>query len=235
MAMTARKVLAAATIAAALAGLSTHGDLWRLPGRYNPWAPLSYVETPNLLTRHKLSRLRSEPESCRAFLAAVPWTMANVPDRMTGGGCSIENAVRIDRMSIGSGDPFTLTCGAAASLALWERHVLQPEARAWLGSEVRQLRHLGSYACRNVYGREQGRRSQHATADALDIAGFILRDGRQISVLRGWQAGTEAERNFLRAVHRGACTVFDSVLGPDFNQAHADHFHFDRGAFRVCR
>jgi hypothetical protein len=36
-------------------------------------------------------------------------------------------------------------------------------------------------------------------------------------------------------VHQGACGLFTGVLGPRYNQAHADHFHFDRGPFGICR
>jgi hypothetical protein len=137
-------------------------------------------------------------------------------------------------MSIASGAPIALTCAMAASLALWERHVLQPQARLRLGVEVRRVEHFGTYACRNVDSRGGGRRSQHATADAIDVAGFVLRDGRRITVARDWDGGDD-EADFLRAVHRGACHLFDGVLGPEYNRAHADHFHFDRGPFRVCR
>jgi hypothetical protein len=120
------------------------------------------------------------------------------------------------------------------SLALWERHVLQPAARTLLGSEVARIEHFGSYACRNVYGRENARRSQHATADAFDIAGFVLRDGQRIRVLADW-SGDDASAAFLRTLRDGACTYFDAVLGPEYNAAHRDHFHFDRGAARICR
>lgn len=40
---------------------------------------------------------------------------------------------------------------------------------------------------------------------------------------------------FLRQVRDGACHGFSAVLGPDYNAAHRDHFHFDRGPYRVCR
>jgi hypothetical protein len=43
------------------------------------------------------------------------------------------------------------------------------------------------------------------------------------------------EGRFLREVHDGACDFFDTVLGPEYNAAHHDHLHLDRGAFRLCR
>ncbi len=164
-----------------------------------------------------------------------------VEDRSTGPGCGFDNAFRIERTSVAVGEPFSLSCRAALSLAMWERHDLQQAAREHLGSGVDRIEHLGSYACRNIYGQDGRRRSQHATADALDIAGFVLEDGRRIRLLSDWQAqsaGTDdvsPDAAFLRDVRDGACRWFDAVLGPDYNTAHADHFHFDRGPARICR
>jgi hypothetical protein len=132
------------------------------------------------------------------------------------------------------GTPFTLSCRSAVALAMWERHVLQPQALAHFGVRVERMRHYGSYACRNIRGRDDGRRSQHATADALDIAGFGLANRREIRVVSDWSGDGDAAR-FLRDVHSGACRFFDAVLGPDYNAAHRDHLHFDRGAYRACR
>jgi hypothetical protein len=76
--------------------------------------------------------------------------------------------------------------------------------------------------------------SQHATANALDIAGFRLADGRRISVLADWSDSGDKGR-FLREVREGACKQFNTVLGPDYNAAHRNHFHVDMGRWQVCR
>ncbi|TWI04623.1 hypothetical protein IP90_00756 [Luteimonas cucumeris] len=220
-----------------------------IPEWWNPWAPLRIEAKPNLLTGFKLSRASANPAACRAALAQARMTLVPLEDRVTGLGCGFENAVRIERTSVAIGEPFSLSCRAALSLAMWERHVLQDTAHVHLGTSVKSLEHFGSYACRNLYGEQGRRRSQHATADALDIAGFVLADGRRISVVADWQprvrtaddevagagAVPSAESRFLQALHDGACRYFDAVLGPDYNRAHADHFHFDRGAAHVCR
>lgn len=212
----------------------SHGRWWQIPDRHNPWAPLHFEESPGWLTRHKLRKLDEDPASCIAFLSTTPLRATPVPDRRTGEGCGFDNAVLVQRTAVQVNAPFTLSCRAAASLALWERHVMRPQAQALLGSGVRQIQHFGSYACRNVYGRDEGQRSRHATADALDIAGFVLEDGRRITVARDWD-GSGPAAQFLGTVHAGACGFFDGVLGPAYNAAHADHFHFDRGSFRICR
>ena len=65
----------------------------------------------------------------------------------------------------------------------------------------------------------------------------MLADGRRISVRDDW-AGDDHEARFLRAVRSSACTMFSTVLSPDYNAAHADHFHFDqadRMVGSVCR
>jgi len=206
----------------------------KIPDRFNPWAPLVIAETPNFLTRYKLARVSQNSALCHSVLSQARMRYTPLPDRETGPGCGYSSAVRVEATSASVGEPFALSCRSAVSLAMWEHHVLQPVADAHFGQRVTRLQHFGSYACRNVYGREDARRSQHATADALDIAGFVLGNGRRISVQNHWGSdGGDAQ--FLRDIHRGACGYFDSVLGPDYNAAHRDHFHFDRGSFRVCK
>ena len=36
-----------------------------------------------------------------------------------------------------------------------------------------------------------------------------------------------AESQFLHKLHAGACQIFGTVLGPEANEAHRDHFHLD--------
>ena len=92
---------------------------------------------------------------------------------------------------------------------------------------------MGSYNCRNVAGSE--RRSAHATASAIDVSGFVLADGRRITVLGDWRGGTPAERQFLQVVHASACKRFGTVLGPNYNSAHQNHFHVELSGGSFCR
>jgi hypothetical protein len=204
-----------------------------VPPDWNPWAPLDVNAEPNFLTRYKLDRLSKSSEQCQQVLATTNIEYEPVEDRSTGPACGFFNAVRIEKTSSRIGKPFSLSCRAAVSLALWERHVLAPAAQSHYGQKVATLEHFGSYSCRNVYGRANATRSQHATAEALDIAGFVLEDGQRIRVLKDWAEGENAA--FLREVRTGGCRFFDAVLSPDYNAAHRDHFHFDRGPYRACR
>lgn len=214
-----------------------------IPEAWNPWAPLRIDAPPNLLTRFKLSRASDDPAACQSALRQADMRWVPLEDRVTGPGCGFANAVRVERTSVAVREPFSLSCRAALSLAMWERHTLQQAALVHLGTRVQRIEHFGSYACRNLYGEGGRRRSQHATTDALDIAAFVTADGRRISVVNDWQPLTDApadtpptpESRFLHALHEGACGYFDVVLGPNYNRAHADHFHFDRGRARICR
>jgi hypothetical protein len=147
----------------------------------------------------------------------------------------LSNAVEVSRSSVALSRGFTATCPLAVAWALFEQHVLVPAAREHLGQEVVQVLHFGTYACRNINHRAGGRRSEHATANAIDIAGFVLANGRQITVKDDWVGGDARQESFLRALRSGACRFFDVVLGPDYNEAHHDHFHFDMGSYRACR
>jgi hypothetical protein len=205
-----------------------------VPPDWLPWKPLDVAAPPNFWTRHKLSRLSTDPEDCRRVLATTGMEYEWLTDRVTGESCGFTHAVLLRRMPLEVGEAFSLTCRAAISLAMWERHVLQPAARSFFNQPVARIEHFGSYSCRNVYGRPNATRSRHATAEAWDVAGFVLADGRRIRVASDWRT-TAPEAAFLRAARDGACRFFDGVLSPDYNQAHHDHLHLDRGPYRVCR
>lgn len=232
--MAGRLFLLLVIVAAAAGVYAVREGAIAIPERWNPWAPLRIEEPLHWLTRYKLERAGEDAASCLAVLDQAEMRFEPVADRETGPGCGFDNAVLISRTRVNVGDAFTLSCRSALALALWERHIVEPAAQRRYGANVARLEHFGSYACRNVYGRKEGRLSRHATADALDVAGFVLEDGRRISVARDW-GGDDADGAFLRDVHQGACTIFDSVLGPEYNAAHRDHFHLDRGGWRSCR
>jgi hypothetical protein len=225
-------------LAALLAAALRFGVL-EIPDRFNPWAPLDLAAEPNLLTGLKLRRARSDPARCFAALEPSGLQYEHVADRSTGPGCGLTDALRLrGGRSVSLSSPTLLSCRAALSFAMWERHTLQPAASQRLGSPIAAVEHLGSYACRNINTGEgstrDGRRSRHATADAIDIAGFVREDRRRIAVRRDW-GGNDAEALFLRDAQAGACRFFDGVLGPDYNALHADHFHLEVGGWGFCR
>jgi hypothetical protein len=133
-----------------------------------------------------------------------------------------------------------LRCPMVNTVDDWVRQAIAPAASRHLGSPVVQIKVAASYSCRTRNGITGGKLSEHGLANALDVSAFLLADGRKITVRRGWR-GAQSEQAFLRAVHRSACQRFTTVLGPDGDKYHQDHFHVDlarhnrSGTYRVCR
>jgi hypothetical protein len=101
-----------------------------------------------------------------------------------------------------------------------------------MSSELVRIDHFGSYACRNIYHRANARLSEHATAEALDISGFRLANGQQVTVLRGWKQ--DKTQPWLRAMLSASCAYYGNGLGPDYNAAHANHFHLGMRGYGLC-
>ncbi|NII59706.1 extensin family protein [Sphingomonas aerolata] len=208
-----------------------------------PWTPLDLGQPIGLMTGRKLNALTQSYPACRAALERAGVRYTALPPRSGEGRCGYSDGVRftsggarrIDFAPAGLG----VACPVAAALAIWEWNVVQPAAERHFGTKVTSIDHFGSYSCRRIYGRDAGTWSEHSTADAVDIAGFRLGNGTRITVARDWQGDT-AKAAFLREARDGACQLFATTLSPDYNAAHADHFHLDqadRGAmgWRACR
>lgn len=135
----------------------------------------------------------------------------------------------------------TLRCPMIPAVDHWVQNVVEPAARHYFRQPVRELKVAASYGCRPINHKAGGKLSEHGHANAIDISEFHLVDGRTVTVRRDWWGGDPRERAFLRAVHRGACDTFTTVLGPQADRHHHDHFHFDlarhgrTGTHRVCR
>jgi hypothetical protein len=208
-----------------------------------PWTELDLAQPVGAFTGRKISALGRNGETCRGLLDEAGIRFTALAPRDPEGQCGYRDAVRFragGALDIGY-TPADLgtSCPVAAALALWEWHVVQPAAIRRFGDKVERIEHFGSYNCRRIYGRSEGSWSEHATANAVDIAGFRLEDGTRISVVRDWK-GDGDKAAFLREVRDGACKLFATVLSPDYNAAHRDHFHLDqanRGAWgwRGCR
>lgn len=198
-----------------------------------PWKPLSLAAPIGLATRVKFERAAADPILCRKILRQGGVRFTPVPARADG-FCSTANAVRLGVGATALSPPGPmLSCPEALGYAFWARHVVQPAARQVLGSAVVAVDHYGSYACRNIYHQAHGRPSEHARANALDVAGFRLADGRRVTVAADFRR-SDSRGEFLRQVRAGACSWFHAVLSPDYNAAHRDHLHLDFGRYRVC-
>ncbi|RYE02921.1 MAG: extensin family protein [Sphingomonadales bacterium] len=208
-----------------------------------PWTRLDLGEPIGIFTGRKLAGLTDDYAQCRALLRAAGVRYSVLAPVKAEGQCGYSDGVRIAEGGSQAIDfspsGAAVSCPVAAALAMWEWNVVQPAAQRHFGAQVARIDHLGSYSCRRMYGRSAGDWSEHATADAIDIAAFRLSDGTRISVLEDWEKGGEAAA-FLRDVRTGGCKLFSTVLSPDYNAAHRDHLHFDQAArgemgWRACR
>lgn len=188
---------------------------------------------------------RADEESACLASGTVRQT-SFVQSRSSLGGPSVCGAARPFEMSAANEGrvtlkpPALLRCPMVPQVERWVARVVEPAARYYYGTSVAELSVAASYGCRAINHKWGGRLSEHGYANALDISAFTLADGRRITVKAGWW-GDERERGFLRDVHKGGCREFTTVLGPEADAYHRDHFHLDlarhgRGGLRqICQ
>ena len=204
--------------------------------QHNPWAPLDLRDPPGWATATKLAKLRGDTDLCRAILersevSFASLALADGPEN----ACNRPDRTVLDSVNFSGTHP-SMTCPVAAGLHLWVQQSVQPAAEAIFGSRVAKVHHLGTYSCRRMYGESSGPWSEHATGNAIDVAGFTLEDGTQISLVNDWNEPADKAR-FLKELRDHACEIFGTVLSPDYNTAHRDHFHLDQDdrVWSICR
>jgi hypothetical protein len=157
-----------------------------------------------------------------------------VPGRISG--CGIQNAVRVRSVSgIALSQQAVMDCTTAKALKQWVNTGVK-RAVGDYGGGVSQIRVAAHYACRTRNNQPGGRISEHGRGRAIDISGFRFKDGREITVLDDWRRRETGA--ILRDMHKRACGVFGTVLGPESDRFHQDHFHFDTARYRsgaYCR
>ena len=182
---------------------------------------------------------RPEAGACLAALGRSNATFTPLPDQYFGAHCSALGAVRLvslrsDSASLGVSNLGPVACPLAETFAGWARFGVDRAAQQILGSRLARIETMGSYSCRTVAGTD--RMSAHATARAIDVAGFVLADGRRYTVLSDWESPDPQVRAFFATIQQSACKRFGTVLGPAYNPAHRDHLHVELGSGRsFCR
>ena len=152
-------------------------------------------------------------------------------------GCGLEDGVQVFHVA---GIPLTqgasMDCTTARAFHQWVTQGAIP-AIGGRGGGLKELKVAAGYACRTRNHRKGGKISEHGKGRAVDISGFTLRDGTEVSLLRGWRDPTYGP--ILKAMHGAACGPFSTVIGPDGDRFHQDHFHFDtarrKSGYRYCR
>lgn len=158
-----------------------------------------------------------------------------VPGRIPG--CGIERAMRITSVAgIALSQSALMDCGTAKALKSWIEKAAVPAFRS-KGGGLARLRVAAHYVCRTRNSQTGARISEHGKGRAIDISAFYLQNGAAVTVAEGWHAGGSQSRA-LRKAHQGACGPFGTVLGPESDRFHRDHFHFDTARYRsgpFCR
>ncbi len=217
----------------ALAGCIPAAENHR-PPVYHRQAPPPPAPPHHQLGAHPNADVRM----CESNLSRAGASFTPLDDQRFSASCAAIGAVQMTMVA--PGIPITntkaLTCETALPLTRWVEGPVQAAAQRWFSARVVRLESMGTYACRTIIGNSAfaAKMSEHAHANAVDIGGFLLSDGRRVTVLGGWH-GAEDEAGFLREVHDAACQRFITVLSPDYNAAHANHLHFDMGGVHYCR
>lgn len=230
---TFRRLLILFLLALIAGGVAVYESWIRIPPNFLPWSQVTLDAEPGWFANVQLNSLSTDGAACREALGRSTMKFSVMADREIGERCGFTDVVRSDATPIAMSPRPVATCAMTAGLYWWQRRV-DAIAQAELHTRVTRIDQLGTYACRNINSAAEGRRSQHATANAIDIAAFHLADGRVISVLKDYGKPTP-EGRFLDAAHAEACALFNIVLGPKYNRLHANHFHFDMGGFQMCR
>jgi len=188
---------------------------------------------------------RTQAENvCLAEHRVQPSSYVQIAQELDGPGiCGLTKPFKVTALQGGAvafNAIATLDCSMVAELDQWLADVVQPAAQARLGTSVVQINSMGSYSCRGMNGQHGAPLSEHSFGNALDIGGFILTDGRTVSVARDWTRGDYAARAFLMDVHGGSCQHFSTVLAPGSNPFHYNHIHVDlalhgRSGRRICK
>ena len=184
-----------------------------------------------------VSPAAAKPSACQARLAKLA-VFQPLPTLVGPGECGAVDAVLLDsvilrdKTKVPLSPAATLRCTMAEEVANWVRDDVAPAALK-LGAPLRGVDNYDSYECRGRNRVRGATLSEHGRANALDVRGFNLANGRMIrltdiNVDKAW-------RDNLRAL---TCARFSTVLGPGSDGAHEEHIHVDlaerRGGYKTC-
>ncbi|MDE1130329.1 MAG: extensin family protein [Ascidiaceihabitans sp.] len=159
--------------------------------------------------------------------------VGRVPGKLIG--CGVEHGVRVRSVAgVSLSQQSVMDCGTAKALKRWINKGVKPAVGS-KGGGLSGLKVAAHYSCRTRNNKAGAKISEHGKGRAIDISGLVLNDGRTISVLKGWH---NADSKTMRRAHKTACGPFGTVLGPNADRYHQDHFHFDTACYRsgpYCR
>lgn len=187
---------------------------------------------------------RSDAENACIASGQVHASAYVQPISVSGGiACGMDNPLKVSAVADGRiavNPPATINCPMTAALGRWLSGPVQQASRAYFGEPVVAIHQIASYSCRGRDSSHFGPLSEHAFGNAIDVAGFILADGHEVTVVNDAWHGGARERGFLHAAFASACDEFYTVLGPGSDAYHYNHFHLDllvtnaRGGRHYC-
>lgn len=152
------------------------------------------------------------------------------------GACGIAKPVRVTEVSgVKLSMAATVDCSTAIALKQWIENGAKPTVGR-RGGGIVGLKVAAHYSCRTRNSQRGARLSEHAKGKAIDIAAILLKNGSSLTVLNDWRGGNTGP--IMRKLHQTACGPFGTVLGPNSDRFHRDHFHFDTASYRsgpYCR
>lgn len=180
--------------------------------------------------------------ACLADLKAIGASFEQKAGIDDDGGCGIAAPIAVTKLlpDVTLEPEATLRCETALQLARMTRDMLKPAAESAFPDKPKLtgIRHASAYVCRNRNSAENGKVSEHAYGNAIDIAGLRFGEGEQPVIIARQDDGT-AEAAFQRAFNAIACLYFTTVLSPGSDPTHQDHMHLDvierKSGFRYCR
>ena len=211
------------------------------------------TSVPDIKTNENSAQNAVVAKPKRPYQAACPAVLSGLVKArplppISNGECGERSPLEVSAFdSVKLAQPIKLNCRMATNLAKWAANT-QLNANTIFDSKLAQIQVSTSYQCRRRNNAPTGKISEHGFANALDITGFTLADGKVVNILSDWGSNpTESEQEndnedrdpnysslsqearFLRETRDAACNLFTTVLSPNTNAAHANHFHFDLG------
>lgn len=151
-------------------------------------------------------------------------------------GCGLEEPVEVTSVDgIALTPPATIDCPTAVALNDWVQGTAKP-AFAGKGGRLEALRVAASYICRTRNNVPGAQISEHGRGKAIDISGFILESGAEVTLAHDYRRGSYSAT--LKRLHKAACRPFGTTLGPGSDGMHEDHIHMDTASYRsggYCR
>lgn len=196
-------------------------------------SPFPYARPAELEEKVLFGRRKKKKGSVCGDIDIQGTKVGDVPGKIKG--CGVQDAVKVTSVSdVRLSQGAVMSCETAKALNTWVSKSVKPTFRQ--RGPVVELRVAAHYICRTRNNQPGGRISEHGKGKAIDISAFTMMDGEVITVAEGWKRGSP--RKLLKKVWKGACGPFGTVLGPDSDVHHRDHFHMDTAGYRsgpYCR